>query len=176
MEAHKRIKVKEVVDDLRSGTPTADLQRKYKLSRNGLAIVLQKLVDAKVVSQSDLEDWRSFNHDVTVIRGVREEERVKIDFALVVQDSDFPYAKGFVRDVSEKGLGTSGITARVGETKALVLHLDRPGHQAHIKFHALCRWVAPSVGGHQGCMAGFEITHIEDVSLTGLRKLLEKKK
>ncbi len=164
------------MQDLRSGTPTADLLRKYELSRNGLAIVLQKLVDAKVLSRSDLEDWRSLNHDVTVIRGVREDERVKIDFPLVVQDSDFPYAKGFVRDLSEKGLGTYGITARVGETKGLVLHLERPNRHAHIKFHAQCRWVERSAGDSPRCTAGFEITHIEDAALAGLRNLLEKKK
>ncbi|MBI4961677.1 MAG: hypothetical protein HY913_00220 [Desulfomonile tiedjei] len=52
----KTIRVKEVLEDIRAGTPDRALREKYKLSEKGLDSLLNKLVAAGVLTQAELEE------------------------------------------------------------------------------------------------------------------------
>ena len=47
---------------------------------------------------------------------------------------------GFVRDISEEGVGVAGIEAKVGDLKTLVILGDEFGEFSSFEFEAYCRW------------------------------------
>lgn len=151
-----------------------ELLQKYELSLDGLRRLLDKLLHSKLLDQSELDCWSTLNHEVTVVRGVRQEARIPIDFPLRVQDCDHPYKHGFVRDLSQNGIGVCGIQARVGETRTLVVRLNGMADCSSVTFEAKCRWVLQTESEGQKCMAGFEITAIQDAALNELRKVLRR--
>jgi hypothetical protein len=77
-----------------------------------------------------------------------------------------------VRDLSQNGIGVSGIRAKVGEIRNLVVRLNGIADCSSVRFEAKCRWIIQPKAAGQECVAGFEITGIEDAALNELRKVL----
>jgi PilZ domain len=174
VDSRRRISARQVVQDIRSGTTVMEMLQKYKLTSNELRRLLDKLLHSRLLDQKEIDSWLALNHEITVIRGVRQHIRIPIDFPLKVQDCDHPYKQGIVRDLSQKGIGVSGIKARVGDTRTLVVRLNGIANCRTVRFEAKCRWVLQSEAEGQECIAGFEITGIEDVALNELRKVLRR--
>ena len=172
MDSRRRISARRVVEDIRSGTTAMELLHKYKLTSNELRRLLDKLLHSRLVVQRELDSWSTLNHEITVIRGIRQDTRIPIEFPLKVQDCDHPYKQGMVRDLSQKGIGVLGIKARVGEIRTLVVRLNGIADCSSVRFEAKCRWVIQTEAEGQECVAGFEITGIEDAALNELRKVL----
>ena len=174
MDRRRRISARQVVEDIRSGTAVMELLTKYKLTSNELRKLLDKLLHSRLLDQRELDSWSTLNHEITVIRGVRQDARLTIDFPLRVQDCDHPYKQGIVRDLSRRGIGVLGINARVGETRTLVVRLNGIADCSSVKFEAKCRWVIQMEAEGQECLAGFEITGIDSAALKELRKVLAR--
>jgi hypothetical protein len=172
VDGRRRISARQVVEDIRSGTAVMELLQKYKLTSNELRRLLEKLLHTRLLDRSELDSWSTLNHEITVIRGVRQDARLTIDFPLRVQDYDHPYKQGTVRDLSQRGIGVLGINARVGETRTLVVRLNGIADCGSVRFEAKCRWVIPMEAEGQECIAGFEITGIDNAALQELRKVL----
>jgi hypothetical protein len=172
VDRRRKISARQVVGDIRSGTAVMELLHKYKLTSNELRRLLDKLLHSRLLDQRELDSWSTLNHEITVIRGIRQDARITIDFPLRVQDCDHPYKQGIVRDLSQKGIGILGIKARVGETRTLVVRLNGIGDCSAVKFEAKCRWVIQTEAEGQECLAGFEITGIDNAALNELRKVL----
>ncbi len=172
MGSRRRISARQVVEDIRSGTAVMELLQKYKLTSNELRRLLDKLLHSQLLDQRELDSWSTLNHEITVIRGVRQDARIKLDVPLKVQDCGHPYKQGIVRDLSQKGIGVLGIKVRVGETRTLVVRLNGIADCKSVRFEAKCRWVIQTEAEGQECIAGFEITGIEDAALNELRKVL----
>jgi hypothetical protein len=173
VDRRRKISAREVVEDIRSGTAVTDLLNKYALSENTLRKLLDKLLHSRLLDQRELDSWATLNHRVTVIRGVRQEVRIPIDFPLRVQDCDHPYEQGLVRDLSQTGIGVSGIRATVGETRTLLVRLNGSVGSRFAKFKAKCRWVINNGEDGHDCMAGFEITGIDDLARNALQKVMK---
>ena len=79
---------------------------------------------------------------------------------------------GRIRDLSEVGVGVSGLEAQVGELKSLVVVPDEFLEVEPFFFEAKCRW---SRMGDQGKIwnAGFEITDISEGNYIQLLELLQ---
>lgn len=174
MDRRRRISARQVIEDIRSGTAVMELLQKHKLTSNELRRLLDKLLHFRLLNQRELDSWSTLNHEITVIRGVRQDARLTIDFPLRVQDCDHPYKQGIVRDLSQRGIGVSGINARVGETRTLVVRLNGIADCSSVRFEAKCRWVIQMEADGQECMAGFEITGIDSAALKELRKVLRR--
>jgi hypothetical protein len=174
VDRRRRISARQVVKDIRSGTAVMELLTKYKLTSNELRKLLDKLLHSRLLDQRELDSWSTLNHEITVIRGVRQDARLTIDFPLRVQDCDHPYKQGTVRDLSRRGIGVLGINARVGETRTLVVRLNGIDDCSSVKFEAKCRWVIQKEAEDQECLAGFEITGIDSAALKELRKVLAR--
>jgi PilZ domain len=174
VDSRRRISARQVVQDIRSGTTVMEMLQKYELTSNELRRLLDKLLHSRLLDQRELDSWSTLNHEITVIRGVRQDSRLPIDFPLRVQDYDHPYKQGIVRNLSQNGIGVLGIKARVGETRTLVVRLNGIADCRSVRFEAKCRWVLQSETEGQECIAGFEITGIEDVALNELRKVLRR--
>jgi len=149
-----------------------ELLQKYKLTSNELRRLLDKLLHSRLLDQRELDSWSTLNHEITVIRGIRQDARITLAFPLKVQDCGHPYKQGIVRDLSQKGIGVLGIKVRVGETRTLVVRLNGIADCRSVRFEAKCRWVIQTEAEGQECIAGFEITGIEDAALNELRKVL----
>ncbi len=65
MATKRTINTKEVVRDIRSHMTDEELMAKYRLSARGLQSVLRKLLEAKLITQSEF-DWRPVDYDDTV--------------------------------------------------------------------------------------------------------------
>jgi hypothetical protein len=65
MVTKRTINSKEVVRDIRSHMTDEELMAKYRLSVRGLKSVLRKLLEAKLITQSEF-DWRPVDYDDTV--------------------------------------------------------------------------------------------------------------
>ena len=65
MATKRTINAKEVVRDIRSHMTDEELMAKNRLSARGLQSVLRKLLEAKLITQSEF-DWRPVDYDDTV--------------------------------------------------------------------------------------------------------------
>jgi hypothetical protein len=106
MPAKREIKAREIVQDIRSGLTDSDLMEKYNLTDRLLQKVFNRLVDAKVISWSEIQErvrpYEDSEHLQTVT--VRILPREKVDFPLPVYEADHPEIRGFVKDITEKCL------------------------------------------------------------------------
>jgi hypothetical protein len=169
---NRRIKAKDLLRDIRSGVHKSRLLNKHKLSPRELDRVLRRLSDCNLLAAAELDTWELSNHDVTIVRGIRQAQRKPIDFPLRIQDADYPYTVGRVRDISERGVKVEGILVSVGDIKELVLHSCEGCDFHTVIFQAQCRWVLQGDQAGGGSLAGLEITEIAGDALNEFRKLL----
>jgi hypothetical protein len=66
MATKRTINANEIVKDIRSQMTDLQLMSKYVLSERGLASVMKKLLEAKLITQFEY-DWRPVEYDDTVI-------------------------------------------------------------------------------------------------------------
>ncbi len=60
MNAKRKIKARDVIDDIRTGMNASDLMAKYQLTLRGLRTAFQKLVEADAVTSDELNNLKSF--------------------------------------------------------------------------------------------------------------------
>ncbi len=167
----RQIKTTEIVEAIRSGMTDYELMEKYSLSPEGLERAFQTLVDGDAINVADL-DRRSVSQDDTVfIECLRELPRHYLAVAVNVFELAHPDKKGSLRDVTEKGIGISGIEARAGETKKLVIPSEKFLDADPIEFQAKCMW-AKREDDEGEWAAGFQITNISEKCLDNLRRLI----
>jgi len=169
VSAKRRIDTKQLVTDIRSNLSDAELMEKYKLSSRGLQRVFTKLVDSGAV-MADQISGRSISYDDSVtLQNVRGSLRALPILSIGIHDKNNPQIMGRIIDLSEVGVGVSGLEAQVGELKSLVVVPDEFLEVEPFAFEAKCRW---SRMGDQDkiCDAGFEIT---DISAGNYMQLLE---
>ncbi|MGO9570333.1 MAG: hypothetical protein ACLP5H_22610 [Desulfomonilaceae bacterium] len=169
VSAKRRIDTKELVSDIRSNLSDAELMEKFKLSSRGLQRVFTKLIDSGAVMEDDLSG-RSISYDDSVtLQKVRGSIRALPILSMGVYERINPQIIGRIRDLSEVGVGVSGLEAQVDELKSLVVVPDDFLDVEPLSFEAKCQW--SSMGDQDKmCNAGFEIT---DISAGDYIKLLE---
>ncbi|MBM3298825.1 MAG: PilZ domain-containing protein [Deltaproteobacteria bacterium] len=98
-------------------------------------------------------------------------DRYVLDFELNVFDAYAPDKRGTVRDITEKGLGVTGIDVSPGEFRTLVVAPDEFLEIQPFMLKAECRWCeALELSGV--CAAGFKIVHVSEENRESLRKLI----
>ncbi len=171
MAEKRTIKAKDIVNDLRAGMTNAQLMEKYELSAKGLTSIFTKLVDAKAVKEGELTGRVPLAQDTVNLEQVRCFPRNYLMLTLPVCEADNPVAEGHVRDITERGLQTAGITVKAGEVKKLLIQPDESADVDAFAFEANCMWSRLDLEGEQ-CVAGFRITDISEESLRELRRLI----
>lgn len=169
---HRRvIKAREVVADIRAGLSKSALMEKYRLSEKGFEKVCAQLINAGVLDSYEIPQIRSLYCSLVKAEAIRALDRYYLDFDLPVYEEDRPEKRGKVRDITLEGIGVTGLEARVGERKKLVVPRAQVGGCEPFKFQAVCRWSkkTPVVSD---CLAGFEITRISETDLQQLGRLI----
>ncbi|MBI5251615.1 MAG: hypothetical protein HY912_19155 [Desulfomonile tiedjei] len=167
----KKIKVKQFLKDFRSGMADDGLMAKYEISRDGLYLVYRRLIDLKAVRSDELFGEPDLTARAIDPIHVREMERFCLDFELSVHEASHPGNRGVVRDMSEKGVGLSGISCSVGEHKILVIDPDKFMDIEPFLFRAECAWSEIDIITRSR-LSGFKIDEISAEDLDRLRQLI----
>lgn len=166
-----KIKVNQLVNDIRAGMSDIDLMGRYGLSAKGLQSTFKKLVEGKFISQGELNQRSMPYWDTADLQNLRRWERSYPALTVTVQDLKNPGAKGLLQDVSERGIGVRGIVAKPNDTRILVLNPTELEEMLPFMFEVLCRW-GKLDADKKTYSAGFEISRISDQSLEQLKTLI----
>ena len=173
MALKRKIKAKEIVNDIRSGMTDSQLTEKHGLSSKGLQSIFKKLVDVKAIGPRELFNRApNLGDDTADVTSVRLIPRDFVEVPLPICDADDPKNVGTITDVTENGLGIRGIRVQTGETKTLVFFSDRLFPVGPFALQAQCRWVKDGNGSGQ-IDSGFEITNISEAGSQQLKKIVE---
>lgn len=171
MAAKVVIKAGDLVKDIRAGLTEAQIMEKYKLSPIGIQSAFNKLVEAGVMAAGEVYGRSEGLVDTVAIDQVRGESREYIEVILQICEVSNPHIKGSIRDISERGVGVRGIEAERDDKKTFLLSLDRFFSIGPLVFEAVCKWSRRDEES-EDCIAGFEITKIDEQTLLELRELL----
>ncbi|MBI5250350.1 MAG: PilZ domain-containing protein [Desulfomonile tiedjei] len=164
----REIKAARIVRDIRSGMTPSQLMSKYRISQQGLHDALTKLVTHKLLQKRELSDKPSLYRDSEVLHQIRRLPRTQVRFPLQVWDFGQPYSNALIRDISEKGLCTVGISSLPDKSLLLQLRSGQFDDWNTFGFQATCRWIST----RDELLAGFEITMISEEGLGQLRSLI----
>jgi uncharacterized protein (DUF433 family) len=167
----QQIDARDIVKDIRSGMTDSELLKKYDLSSEGLRFALQTLTDTEVMTLEELYATSSSAYDTVFVENMRELPRHHLSMAVTIYEATRPEVKGTLRDITEKGVGITGISARVGEVKTLVIPAETFIEADKIVFEAKCAW-AQTEGTEDQYFAGFQITSISEECFEDLRSLI----
>jgi hypothetical protein len=171
MNIEQREDLEEMVKDIHAKMIDSELMETYQLSATELKTVLNHLVDTKVLSKAELFRRPILADDSIDAEPRRHLPRHRLAFLVSIHEADSPEIRGWVTDITDKGLGTAKIHATVGEEKPYVIVPRRMKDIDQIILKAECRWNSTE-GPDQVPIAGFRITEISQDRLLQLRKFI----
>ncbi len=172
MQRKRKIRAGDIIRDVRVGMTVSQLMDKYRFSLKILRFVFRRLLNAGAITKDELAAQTALYKDSAELKGVRKWIRKTTVFPVRIYDSGNPFATGFVRDISEKGVCVEGIEAAVGEIKNFIVRSGAFGEGHTLVFEGKCRWVNPEQSPGKKWLAGFEITSISNLDSGELRKLV----
>jgi uncharacterized protein (DUF433 family) len=164
-----KISMNEIAADIRQGMSFSQLMHKYHLPPHGLQDVLDQLLDAKAVGLEELNGALQLRYQSVIPENIRLLPRHCLYFEVPVCVAGAPEFRGLVRDVTEKGVGLTGIAAEIDQTKTMIILGDELGQVEPFELEARCRWFEGK-GRHK--KSGYEITKISQKHLRELRRLI----
>ena len=166
----RTIDARAIMDDIRSGLGDIPIMEKYHLSPDHYRIVKTKLSNKSFPSINQAKIRNGSNHDIA--KGCRRARpRGHLLYCVTVQDAQKLYTYGILNDITERGLQTSGLPTRVGETRSLLIGLDDYFRAPPILLEATCQWVELYNGKP---LAGFHITKICQEDLRTLKRIVDE--
>jgi DNA-binding response OmpR family regulator len=165
------ISAKEAVAAIRSGADDLALMRKYGLSAKGLSSLFRKLTDSGRITPEEMYANVGRSAGSGTYELVREWPRHYITVPLPIFEIDRPDDKYLLRDITEKGIGITGIVVKAGDSKTFIIPADAPAKTENIWLEATCIEIDENYAdGLQ--RAGFQITRISEESLLSLKELV----
>jgi hypothetical protein len=179
MPTKRIVKASDIVKDIRSGLTDGELMDKYRFTHTGLQSVLTQLLDLKAMSRSELygrvpSEPEVLDEEEIRVQNLRRAPRHLALFPIPIYDGKNPKISGTLKDVTEHGVGISGIETTVGETRTFVILGDEfvAVEFETFAFDSVCRWI--NTGDDEDAYsAGFEITSISERDREQLGKLLQ---
>jgi uncharacterized protein (DUF433 family) len=164
------ININHVVEDIKSGLTKAELMQKYRLSSRAWRWVSMTLVTTGAIAWQEIVDKLGTTYQDLVPKNPRRAKRYPLWFDCPVHEANNPGDVGQILDVADAGVRVRGISAKVGDVKALVVPEERFMEFARFTFDAECRWVKKDPEG--AFVTGFEISHISIGNLKEFQLLL----
>jgi hypothetical protein len=166
------IKARDIVRDIRSGMTDAELMEKYGLSAKGLESAFTKLVNSGIMTVGEVYGQHRSGQDTVIIDDLRELPRHFLSVSIPIYEATHDNRKGKIREVTEKGVGITGIQARIGEDKSFVISCRRFLDVDNILLEAECIWMEAGKKPEEW-YGGFQITKISPKDLKNLRELIQ---
>lgn len=172
--SHKRqISVREFLNDFRAEMPDCELMRKYGLSARGLRRAFKKLAATGSVNWDEIDNRAQSGDDTVLFHNTRVVPRHCLVIPIPIYEmGSYPETVGQIRDITEHGLGISGIDANLGETKTFSVFPNEFVTVQPFSFKAECRWLEKR--GPEDSFGGFQVTEISQESLERLRQLIRE--
>ena len=167
----REIKASELVQEIGVGMSDFDLMEKYGLSAKGLEKAFRMLVESGAVNAEELRGRAQSGYDTVFIESLREIPRYYLALTVEIYERTRPEIKGKLRDITEQGVGITGIEARVGEVKSFVIPAEKFIDVDRIDFEAECIWTKREEPNGQ-FSGGFRIARISEQCLYDLRALI----
>ena len=158
MTEQRKIKVGEVVIDIRSGMTDAQLMEKYKISAIALRQLFKQLLEAKAIQFAELRARNAPYQDAATLDDFRSAIRDQVTFPLAIYEENHPENSGAICDISRTGLRTRGIKSHKGEIKTFVVPAEKSNISSTIVFQAICKWNQIETGS--GDFGGFDLIKI----------------
>jgi hypothetical protein len=133
--------------------------------------LLNHLVVTKVLTRAEFHRRPILTDDSIDAEPRRHLPRHRLAFLVSIHEAGSPEVRGWVTDITDKGVGTAKIHATVGEVKPYVIVPRRMKDIDQIILKAECRWNSTE-GPDQVPIAGFRITEISPDRLLQLRKFI----
>jgi uncharacterized protein (DUF433 family) len=168
----RRIRPREVLNEIRSGISEAELRTKYRLSAKGIERLFSLLVANGTVDKSELFEKYPWYERKAAHVEQRFDLRVSLKGRVYIHDV-LMSSTGTLRDISEKGFRAAGINCNVGESKSFLIDLQPFIKADPVLVVARCRWAETRGHSQKYITAGFEILDISDSDSKVLRSLVE---
>jgi hypothetical protein len=165
------VNAKQIVDDIRAGTPRQRLMELHSLSPLNLQKTLRKLVQTKRITVEEFSDDLQFYYQAEDPEKVRNDKRLYLDFELPVFKKGVEDFWGVIVDISEGGIGVKGQAPSVSERMSLEIHHEDFFEIEAVAFEAECQWSLEQ-GDPKESRSGFRIIGISDKDRGELRKLI----
>lgn len=149
----------------------AEIMEKYGLSFKRLKKLFRKLLEARVITHSELYEKSAVYRKTVDSAQARRHPRIDLAVPLHILDVESS-CSGLIRDISEGGLRVAGIKARVGEQKTFEIPVDVFTGFEPVSFGAECVWVKTRGKAREYTVAGFIITSISDNDRRVLKKFI----
>jgi hypothetical protein len=173
MSQKRQIVVRDFVNDVRFGMSDVQLMERHRLSAKGLNRAFEKLLEKGILSDAEVNEREQPYFDTVFFRNMRVLARHHLVVPLPIYEAgQYPNICGMVRDITENGIGVTGMRAAVDEIKSLCIHPDTFLQIEPISFRAQCRWTESETEGH--FMAGFEIVEISQKNQQRLSALIQE--
>lgn len=169
----QKLSARTVVYDIRSGMSNEEMAAKYNLTRNRLAAILTKLIDARLVAPQEVSERISALEESSGIHRKKPDPVCYPIVRVTIHDLDDIEAEGWVRDVSRNVVEVSGLDSVVGSTKVFLVkppELEGFEDLSPFSFDAECTGV---IEDESGAIARYGITSILDEDRRELDKLVE---
>jgi len=143
----RRIKIPEIVRDIRSRITDSELMEKYSLSAKGLEGLFKTILDAGIMQSSEIYGrLPSYDHSVD-LEDLRSLPRRDLELRIHLFDQTQPQVRGLLSDLTEKGFRVREVEAKVAEVRTFVIPADELFPIDPIVLEARCRWVKKETGG-----------------------------
>jgi hypothetical protein len=173
-DKHRRIVSGQVLQDIRSGMGDAGLKEKYKLSSRGLVRLLERLVDSKLMSHSELSEMSgAYRNKVGRIYG-RSHVRAYITVPIPVYDigSLGSSATGLLRDISLEGFRLAGIESNVGDVKTFQVPTDMFMNAEPLLLIGECSWATTRAGNRDYWVTGYRMETVTEADAEAITKFI----
>jgi hypothetical protein len=171
MPPKQQVSIRDIVNDIRSGMADQELMTKYSLSAKGLQRAFEKLVQVNAIAKGEIDTRSQSAADTIFFKGMRELPRNYLVIPIPIHEiGKHAETVGKIRDITEKGLGITGIEATVGDMKIFAIYPDEFVTVGSLSFKAVCRWMERK--GPGDFVGGFAITDISADALAKLRQLI----
>lgn len=168
----KRVSVREIVRDVRQGLSETELMQRHELSSRGLQSALWKLVDSGVLTWGEVLGAYADDDGSEAARRNRQWTRGYPVLSVHVLEESHPENVGKVKDLTEKGLGVTGMLAQVNEQKTLVVVPDEYLGFKSFSIGVACKWYVPPINRFPSA-AGFAIIAMDKEGFEGLQEVLQ---
>jgi hypothetical protein len=169
MLSDKRVQATEIVKDILAGMNAAALRSNYCLSSKTLHKILQRLVDAKIVTEEFLATTTFESDQIPWKAEHRGRGRCYPIPRLPIIDLEDLSSDFYVRDFTDEGFQIVGVNAAVGQTKTFLIQAGEFADVEPFSFDGICRWVRTE-GTKR--ISGFAVVNITQADLAALRKLI----
>lgn len=167
-----KIKAKIIVEDIRARVSDFELMSKYGLTLEQLEKVLERLVEAGTLRESEIKERGSYFDNPANRLKTRRSPRTQLRVPLDIEDLSNSVNKGLLVDLSDDGFRTKGLAAIVGEEKVFSVSLKGVRKRA-VRLRATCSWIKQDVDAGRLQEAGFKIVHISEGDLLEIRRVAD---